>query len=201
MAKFISSVRSARNATLQRWWFTPNYDCVRVTEDRLAMQLVGQGVQLLGENNLIGPDGELAADGAHPNRASELFTTAFTEKYEEIATISPVYAQMRNMIDLSVTAAYLREHDAYGHTNWRAELLLDEQLLATETLPQPQNVPCAVNVVWKGNRLLSPAGGGVSIRPLIALEEEHLLHDEDGTLAKQHEALGGETPEDRWWWD
>ncbi len=201
MATFMSSLRSARSATLQRWWFTPNYDCVRVTEDRLAMQLVGQGVQLLGEDKLIGADGVLAAAGAPSNRASAMFTTSFTEKYEDIATVSPVYAQMRNMIDLAVAAAYLREHDAYGQTNWRADLLLDEQSLATETLPQPQNVPCAVNVVWKGNRLFSPAGGGVSIRPLIALEEEHLLHDEDGTLAKQHEALSGETPEDRWWWD
>ena len=43
MMTFIRAVTSARNGGLQRWWFTPNYDAVRITEDRLAMQLVGQG--------------------------------------------------------------------------------------------------------------------------------------------------------------
>jgi hypothetical protein len=45
MATYIgraSPTEVSRNA-MQRWFFTPNYDCVRVSEDELAMQLEGQG--------------------------------------------------------------------------------------------------------------------------------------------------------------
>ena len=43
--------RSRRNA-LQRWFFVPDYQCVRVSEDDLAMELVGDGVKLVGEDEV-----------------------------------------------------------------------------------------------------------------------------------------------------
>ena len=41
-----------RNA-LQRWFFVPDYQCVRVSEDNLAMELVGDGVKLIGEDEMV----------------------------------------------------------------------------------------------------------------------------------------------------
>jgi len=111
MTTFLGALGSARHSTLQRWWFTPNYDCVKTSADGNAMGLVGQGVQLQNEDKVIGPNGKLINSAAKADRASELFTTAFTKKYPEIAAASPVYAQMRNLIDLTVAAAYLRKHD------------------------------------------------------------------------------------------
>ena len=54
---------------------------------------------------------------------------------------------------------------------------------------------------WKGNRLFTAAGGGVSIRPERALTPERLMQDPDGSVAeaRRHNAtlpLG-----ERWWWD
>ncbi|MBC7851997.1 MAG: DUF1598 domain-containing protein, partial [Pirellulaceae bacterium] len=54
MMTFLSALDSPREATLQRWWFTPDYDCVRASEDRLAMELVGQGVKLQTEDIRLG---------------------------------------------------------------------------------------------------------------------------------------------------
>ena len=105
MATFFSALRGATHETLQRWWFVPDYKCVRVADDRLGMELVGQGVQLLGEDKMIGDDGTLAISRPKPNKASQMFTQAFTRKFPEIAAASPAYAQLRNMIDLVVTAA------------------------------------------------------------------------------------------------
>ena len=51
-----------------------------------------------------------------------MFTDAFTKKYPEIAARSPVYAQLRNLVDMAVAAAYLQEHDAYRTTRqWQAK--------------------------------------------------------------------------------
>ena len=68
--------RVARNA-LQRWFFVPNYESVRVSEDALAMELVGEGVKLIGANEMVAANGTRAAAGT-VDRASQLFVKSFT---------------------------------------------------------------------------------------------------------------------------
>ncbi len=200
MTTFLGALSSAPQGTLQRWWFTPDYKCVRLAPDKLAAELVGQGVQLLAEDKLIGADGSLAQAGAKPNKASELFTLSFTRKYPEIAAASPVYAQLRSLIDLAIAAALIRRLDYYEQAAWPAETFRDEAILPVETLPAPRRVPCVVNSLWKGNRLLTPAGGGVSIRPDEALLSENLLSDEGGAVARLRSDVSLPAA-DRWWWD
>jgi hypothetical protein len=201
MVTFASALKSAQQGGLQRWWFTPDYACVKVTADRGAMELVGQGVQLQSEDKVIGPDGRLLNSTARPNAASDLYTHAFTSKFPEIAKARPVFAQLRNMIDLSVAAAFLRAEDYYGRAGWDAKLLLDNRSLPADTNPTPKKAPCAANSFWKGNRLFSPAGGGVSIMPLEALQAQNRLDDRDGQLAAQRTQVRDQVPADRWWWD
>ncbi len=82
-----SPVSVSRNA-MQRWYFVPNYECVRVTEDERAMELVGQGVKLIGANEMVAADGSRTAT-AHVDAAGKRFTQGFTAKYEEIANAGP----------------------------------------------------------------------------------------------------------------
>jgi hypothetical protein len=200
MTTFIDALSSPQQGMLQRWWFTPDYKCVRLAEDKLAAELVGQGVQLQAEDKLIGADGSLAVAGAKPNKASELYTLSFTRKYPEISAASPVYAQLRNLIDLAIAAALIRRHDYYKQSGWQAELLGDEDRYSVETLPAPKRVPCVVNSLWKGSRLFTPAGGGVSIRPDEALEAGNLLADELQSVAAQRAQITRPAG-DIWWWD
>ncbi|NCY02103.1 MAG: DUF1598 domain-containing protein, partial [Planctomycetia bacterium] len=188
----------AANA-LQRWYFTPDYQCLRVSEDDLALELVGRGVKLVGADEAVLPDGRrMTADRA--DRSSKTFTETFTRKYAEIAARSPVYAQLRTLIDLVVVAAYLQEHDAYGRTHWDAAALRDEQICVTERLQPPVAVEPAINAVWRGSRLLTPIGGGVSLQPRMALDSPNLLMDEKGTVAEAR-AASLAIPAGRWWWD
>jgi hypothetical protein len=195
----LASAGSVAANALQRWYFVPDYQCVRISEDDLAVELVGRGVKLCGADEVVLPDGRrMSADRA--DRASKMFTETFTKKYPDIASRNPVYAQLRNLIDLAVAAAYLQEHDAYGRTQWAAETFRDEQVYAIERLPAPAEVETAIAAIWRGNRLLTPIGGGVTIQPRRALDAPNLLMDEQGAVAKAH---GGKlaAPADRWWWD
>src|SRR5262249_5785800 len=151
MATFVDMLQAPPQGMLQRWWFTPDYKCLKLAADGLAAEIIGQGVQLQAEDKLIGADGSLAAAGARPNKASELFTAGFTRKYPEIAAASPVYAQLRSIIDLAIAAALIRRHDYYSKAGWTAACLIDEKSFAVETFPQPQRVPCVVNSLWKGS--------------------------------------------------
>ena len=80
----------SRNA-LTRWFFTPEYQCVRTSGDGLAMELVGDGVKVVGENELVAANGQRQASG-YVDRASQAFVAAFTKVYSELADRSPVYA-------------------------------------------------------------------------------------------------------------
>jgi hypothetical protein len=200
IASMLELSGAASMGTLQRWWFTPNYDCVKTTDDRLSLELVGQGVQLLSENKLVGPDGQLAAAAA-PNKASDAFAAGFTRQYPALSVASPVYAQMRNLIDMVVAAAFIQQQHYADRAGWRMATFSDEQLLPVRTLRTPEQVEAAVNAVWKGSRLLAPAGGGVSIRADQAIATERLLPDEGGRLRAARDKVGGGIPADRWWWD
>jgi hypothetical protein len=190
----------ARNA-MQRWYFTPNYDCVRVAEDDLAMELVGQGVQLVGENELVQADGSRATAGGR-NRASQAFCESFTANYPKIAARTPVYAQLKNLIDMAIVAAFIQQQDYYDLSGWNMDVFGNEEQFAIETYEAPKAVETACTAVWKGNRLMTPVGGGVRIEPLTALEAGHTLADEQGEVKAARSAVKVEgLAKGQWWWD
>lgn len=189
----------SRNA-LFRWYFTPDYNCVRVTEDGTAMELVGDGVKLVGEDELVSAGG--ARQAVTPsNAASQAFVTSFTAKYSALAEQSPVYAELRNLIDLLVAAAYIQEQDLYGKAGWTMDLLGDEEAFSVATYNAPRRVESAVAAVFKGQRLMTPIGGGVHIEPARALLPENRLADEDQKVAALREETAPELAEGQWWWD
>ena len=93
------------------------------------MEMVGEGVRLVGENEVVGKDGsrKVAAGG---NRASESFVNAFTKVYPKLAERPPVYAQLRNCIDMAVAAAFIQHQDYYGLVNWKPEVFLRRRCLS-----------------------------------------------------------------------
>ena len=165
------------------------------------MELVGEGVILASEDLTIGPNGKLLNPNAKPNAASTAFTESFTANYAKIATASPVFAQLRNVIDMLLAAALIEREDFYGKAKWPAETFASEQKLATERLNAPEKVPASSNALWKGARLFAPAGG-VSIQPHMSFDDKHVLPDSDGLLTKSYKSVSDEKkPADRWWWD
>jgi hypothetical protein len=199
LASYLDLLTSPQQGTLQRWWFTPNYDCVRLADDRLAMELVGQGVQLQTEDKVILPGG-LLADKGKANPAAEQFTSGFTKRYPELAAKVPVFAQLRNLIDMSVAAAFVKQEDLYGKAGWRMETWGDEKTFKVRGEATPAKAPCVATSRWKGNRLLTPAGGGVDIQPSMAFEPQRVLKDEKADLYKARQQAA-KLPPDRWWWD
>ena len=196
-----ASPRSVSRNALQRWYFTPNYDCVLVSQDEMAMELQGDGVQLISENQFVQANGMRGATGA-VDRASESFVRAFTMKYAELASKEPVYAQLRNLIDMAIAAAFIQQYDYYGQAGWNMEVFGDENQFPVETYPEPSQVETAVNAIWKGNTLMTPVGGGVNIQPLVALSSGHMRVDEEGQLEElRQQAEIEQADPNRWWWD
>ncbi len=203
MVTFIKKANPAqvsRNA-LFRWYFLPNYECVRVSDDRLAMELVGEGVKLVGEDELVMAGGGRQVAG-RGNIASQAFCQSFTAKYAEVARRSPVYAELRNLIDLSVAAAYIQQQDFYGKAGWSMPLLGDESKFAVRTYTAPKQVESIVNAVFpRPSKLMTPIGGGVHIEPQQALDSSRLLPDEGDKVSRTRGEVKIDLPEGQWWWD
>ncbi len=188
------------NNALIRWYFVPNYEALAVSEDGLAMKLVGQGVKLIGEDELVRADGSRTASGSS-NAASKAFTTDFTKKYEQIANSNPIYAQLRNLIDMSIVAAYIQDRHFYDQMNWDLGVLGDESKYSVENLAAPKQVQTAVNAIMKGSKLITPIGGGVAIEARKALNDNNIRQD-DGTAVKTRSQISlKDIPASQWWWD
>jgi len=190
----------SRNA-MQRWYFVPDYKCVRTTEDRSSMQLVGDGVKLVGADEVVSSDGQRGKSKT-TNAASVSFVNGFTKKYPELAAKSPVFAQLRNLIDMSIAAAFIQQNNYYEKAHWTLDVLGDEAKFPVETQNAPLEVETAVNSIWKGNQLMTPVGGGVTVRAHEALSTENLLSSDDQKVEQAHQqtAVQG-LAAGQWWWD
>jgi uncharacterized protein DUF1598 len=201
LASYVDRASGGSKNSMQRWYFVPDYQCVRVSADRLGMQLIGNGVKLVDEDQLVSADGSRKSTG-HSNRASKAFTSGFTQKYADLAARTPVYAQLRNCVDLAISAAFIQQQDYYGKANWQAATFADEGAIAVETLSPPARTETVVGAVWKGSQLLTPIGGGVTIQPNKALQASNTLPDEDGAIGELRAAVNlKDLAADQWWWD
>jgi hypothetical protein len=186
---------------MQRWFFVPNYECVKVTEDELGLELVGDGVELVGEDEIVQADGTRIAAGGN-NRASKQFCLQFTKNYPQLAARSPVYAQLRNLIDMSVLAAFIQKQDYYQKCGWKMSHFGDEQKFAVETHETPKQVETACTVYKKGNKTSFPIGGGVMIEASQALHPDKRIADEGNKLQSlRSKVTTSKLAENQWWWD
>jgi hypothetical protein len=193
--------RSVAANALQRWYFVPDYECVRVSEDGLAMQMEGWGVKLVGQSEVV-QQGGVRQQAEGESKASREFCNSFTALYPKLADLEPVYAQLRNLIDMSVVAAFIQDRDYYQQANWDLGVLGDDARYSVETLETPKQVESAVNVIWKGNALMTPIGGGVHVEPLQALKPENVKSDDEGQVSKWYGQVSlQDLPAGQWWWD
>lgn len=203
MKSFVQSVSPAqvsRNA-LFRWYFVPEYECVRMSPDKLAISLEGQGVKLVGADELVARDGSRQETEVKTGGASKAFTDSFTQNYPKISEKSPVYAELRNLVDMAVVAAYLQSEDIYGQLEWETVVFKNEARFSIQTEKAPKKVESAVAAVWRGKTLMTPIGGGVEIRATNALKKDNLLNAKDPAVAQKKAEAESRLPEEGWWWN
>ncbi|QEG42782.1 DUF1598 domain-containing protein [Roseimaritima ulvae] len=203
MASYVQRANPSQVASnaMERWYFEPNYAGVKTSPDGLAMQLSQHGVKLVGANERVGAGGKRVA-GGRGNRASQAFCEDFTKNYDKISQVAPVYAQMRNLIDAAIAAAYIQDQDFYGQANWNMDFFGDETQYAVERHESPVQVETAVNAVWKGSTLMTPLGGGVNVQPRSALKSDVKQVDASGDTESSRRAGVPQNLQDgQWWWD
>ncbi|MCL2303954.1 MAG: DUF1598 domain-containing protein [Planctomycetaceae bacterium] len=204
MATYIANANPASmgNNALIRWYFVPDYECVKKTDDGNAIEFVGNGVKLVDEAEMVKASGERRSAG-RTNRASQQFVKSFTSQYPKIARAAPVYAQLRNVIDMLVCAAHIQKEGFYEKSGWSMEYLGCETNFPTETYRTPERVDSVVARVdgSNGTQFGAPVSGGVVIQPENALDTNLAKASDKQLIEKTKERVRLDLAPGQWWWD
>ncbi len=186
----------APRSAMPRWWMAANYEPLLKDAAGLAWQLRGPGIQTLAEEGVRGKRGTVVSFRAREDSLARKWASAMTAKYEALSARLPVFAELRNCMDLAVIAALLTKEDLPGRAGCDLSLLLDEQQLAVAEHHVPRAVDSRASLVRKGRQTIISVSGGVEVDPWSVLERVQT----QPALADVRAAAQTSKP-DRWWWD
>ncbi|MBN2475598.1 MAG: DUF1598 domain-containing protein [Pirellulales bacterium] len=185
-----------------RWWFTLNYQAVLAAADHRAFELRGQGVQVLSENELLTAEGERVHTGKS-EALTRQFARSFTEHFKALCVKYPIYAELRNICDLALAAALIREEDLVEKIGWHMTCLGNPQAYQVDLGEAPQHTETVVNHrVINRVHILAGVSGGVRVDPTRLAARDAVETDGYGALEKGKARAGPQQlPPDAWWWD
>src|SRR5262249_48687491 len=79
-----------------RWWFALKYDAIARSEAKDAFELVGQGVRVLSENEMLAEQGQRVHTGAS-DPLNRQFAESFTAHFADLVAKYPIYGELRNI--------------------------------------------------------------------------------------------------------
>lgn len=190
-----------------QWWFLADFDAIYYTPDELAFQLAGQGVKVATAPALLQDAGSKEKQSAKATLAARQFAETLTKQFPAVAAKIPVFAELQNLIGLSVAAELVAQKHfdadpASATSHWRPTHLLDPKACPLRQLPVPQNVPSIASYrLVRGRHWLISVSGGVEINPRGLAGREARRNPPDGKLAAAREDSGLPKDVGRWWWD
>jgi hypothetical protein len=159
----LNARRRMPSNAMPRWWLACNYEPLVRSEDRLAWELRGPGVKAMTEDELIQADGTVRATGQEDPVAKE-WADRMTERYEELARKEPVFAQLRNVMDMCIVAALIERENLCDLAGASFPLLTGRQDgIALDNWNPPKTVPTQVSYLRIGRSYVITASGGVQI--------------------------------------
>ena len=185
-----------------RWWLTMKYDAVLHTPDRNGFEFVGSSVLCQSENQFLNAQGQQVQTGQSEG-SNLVFAQTFTTKYEELAKHDIVFADLKNVFDLSLVAAILQHEGAARNVGWDSGVFSNDGAYITARHAAPTEVDSVVNHrVFRGRDIVVQVAGGVraDLGSVIAdskIYREGVRLDRQVEKARTQDAL----PASRWWWD
>ena len=213
---FLSRVEPNPDGTLPpldvvRWWFTLNYDDVFADDDRLAFEFTGTGVKVLSENEMINEQGKRIHTGKSKG-PTKAFADDFTDHYAEISKKYPIYQQLKNVFDMALVSAIIRQERLAERADWQMTFFRS----TNESLsyqPAREATATQVNSVMnhrmikqrlKGRTLkhtLVGVSGGISFDVSDVVSPRAIKTESAGTLARTRTNAETGVPSSDWWWD
>ena len=178
---------------LPRWWLAPEYKPLARDAEGLTWQLPAATVKCLTENDFFDSTGVKHRTGTS-DPVSQKWAGMMTDRYEALSKAEPVFAELRNCMDLALVAALMARENLPAKAQASLPMLLGGQGLPTAVLAAPKQIASQAMTVNKGHKWMI-AVGGVEINPWTTVGQ-----------VPQTSALGpvraaSPAADARWWWD
>jgi hypothetical protein len=199
LPSYLEMTRNKSQAANQnpRWWMACDYDALAKSEDGLAWKLSGQGVKTMTEQDIVAADGTVKGAGK-TDKLAQLWASKMTESFNELAREMPVFADLRNVMDLTVVATLITQE----RLDERAGLdlaVLNGQTEAIE--PASHSVPKSVDpqcsFIRGRNGWVVTASGGVDLNAFEVVENQTA----DAAVSETRSTAIAAASSDRWWWN
>jgi len=183
-----------------RWWFALHYDAIAVSPQRDAFELVGQGVRVLSENELLAAQGQRVHTG-QSDPLNRQFADSFTAHFAQLATKYPVYGELRNVFDLAMAVALIDSEKLMEQAGWTPSLFLDGERLRLPSGPVPRQVETVINHrIINRQHIVAGVSGGVMVAPSDLLRLRAMESEATAPLGRKDQAA--QLPATlAWWWD
>jgi hypothetical protein len=185
-----------------RWWFTLNYDAVQATKARDGFEFQGAGVKVQSENEFVTEQGKRIHTG-NSDAVNSAFAESFTRHFDLLAGKYPVYAQLRNVMDLALVAGLIAGEDLAGQTQWHFTHFGPVGAYQPRLNQAPAEVESIANYrVIGGKRIVAGVSGGVLCDARAITAKEKIKVADDPALAAQRDYHAAKQVAARnWWWD
>jgi hypothetical protein len=207
VASYLSSVQLDKNGNpppmnVLRWWFTLNYDALSTSESRDAFELRGPGVRVLSENELLTERGERVHTG-DSDVLTKRFAESFTKHFDKLSAKYPIYAELRNVFDLSLVAAIIRSQDLPNQVGWHLTHFGTDGDYRPALGHAPTEVESVLNRrIIGGKHVVAAVSGGVRVDVRGLTQPEAVKTDATGAMAGQRNTSSPQIlPRGAWWWD
>jgi hypothetical protein len=183
-----------------RWWFTLNYDGIARSDANDAYELVGQGVRVLSENEMLAQQGQRVHTG-QSDPLNRQFAESFTAHFDELAKKYPVYGELRNIFDLAMVAAIIQKDGLADRVQWKPAVLTSGDKLRVPHGNVPREVETVINHrVVNQRTILAGVSGGVMVAPSDVLASV-AKNDSAGVSIERAAPAPKNLSAEAWWWD
>lgn len=184
-----------------RWWFTMNYDAIKASKQRDVFALEGQGVKVLSENEMLAEAGKRVATG-ESDALNQQFARSFTKQFPELSAKYPIYAELKNLFDLALVAAIIKQEDLASRTNWHAMHFMDKDGYQVQIGAAPQEVDTIINHrMLNRTQIVAGVSGGVRVDPTEFVKTSIQTDDYGLIRGEQQASKPQNLPAEAWWWD
>jgi hypothetical protein len=181
------------SAIAPRWWLVPDYQPVVTDSAGLAFELRGGSVKCLTEDTVFAANGGKQQAGVS-SPAAQRWADMMTSKYEQLAAKEPVFAELKNVMDMAVVGALIVKENLSAKAGFSMPLLLNQKDLPNDELEAVKKTDSVASLLKKGSNWIISASGGVQIQPYAVLAKT----ETNESVAKVKPEMAASN---NWWWD
>jgi len=184
------------NNMLPRWWLEPNYEPIVASPDGLAWELRDGSVKCMTEADFVAASGQKQVGAAKANPMAKRWADNMTENYDELAAAQPIFAQLRNCMEMAIVAALIAKERLPERAGYSMPALLDPAEVAVDAMPAPRQVDSKVSMVRKRGGWVISASGGVMLNSWQVADQT----TQDTAPAEVRAQSAAQQPTN-WWWN